>query len=45
MKFYQALPLLLGTWMIFLVFSPDMETHIKHLRSLFKKIEKCRFKA
>ena len=24
-----------------LIFSPDMETHLKHLRTLFEKIEKC----
>ena len=28
-----------------LVFSPDMETHLKHLRNSVQKIEKCRFKA
>ena len=27
-----------------LVYSPGMETHLKHLRSLFQKIEKCRSK-
>ena len=38
MKSYQALLLLLATWMIFWFFSPDMETHLEHLRIPFERL-------
>ena len=44
MKFCQALLLLLGNLDDILVFSLDMETHFKHLRTLFKRLKSADLK-
>ena len=44
MKSYQDSPLLLDTLDDILVYSPDMETHLEHLRSLFVKLREADLK-
>ena len=44
MKFYLALLLLFGYLDDILLFSPDMETHLKHLRTLFKRLRSADLK-
>ena len=44
MKFYQALLLLLENLDDILVYSPDMEIHLKHLRILFERLRSADLK-
>ena len=44
MKSYRASHSLSVIWMIYLFFSPDMETHLEHLRTLFMRLREADLK-
>ena len=44
MKSYQVLPLLFGHLDNILVFSPEMESHLGHLRLLFERLRSTNLK-
>ena len=44
MRFYQVLPFTFGYLDDILVFSPDMESHLEHLRLLFERLRSADLK-
>ena len=40
----RGLPLLLDTWMIYYIFSPNIKTHLEHIKILFDRLRKANLK-